>query len=138
MDGVLDLFAAAAAVHRLQHGVVAVLDGQIKVRHHLGIANQGGNKFIGDTFRIGVQHADPADAVDGLQLVEQLADSPRLAPVLAVSGGVLGDQDQFLDTLTCQPAGLSHAVLDLPAAQRAADKRDGAVVAAVVAALGNF
>ena len=138
MDGVLNFLAAAAAVHRLQHGVVAMLDGQVQVRHHLGVADQRSDKFIGDTFRIGIQHADPADAVDGLQLVQQLANRARLAPILAISGGVLGDQNQLLDAFPCQPAGLGHAILNFTAAQRAADKRDGAIVAAVVAALGNF
>ena len=137
-DGILDLLAAATAVHRFQHGVVAVLDGQVKIGHDLGVADEGRNKFIADTFRIGVQHANPADTVDFLQAVQQLTDGTGFAPVLTISSGVLGNQNQLPHALASQPAGLGHTVVDLAAAQRTADQRDGAVVAAVVAALGNF
>ena len=137
-DGVLNFLASAAAVHGLEHGIITVLDGQVKIRHDLGVAHHGGDKFVGDAFRIGVQHANPADALDLLQRVQQIADGTGLAPVLAVGGGVLCHNDQLAHTLPRQPAGLGHAVVQLTAAQLAADQRDSAVVAAVVAALGNF
>ena len=57
------------------------------------------------------------------------------AYLLAVSGGVLCDHDQLFHALTGQPAGFGHAVGHIAAVQRAADAGDGAVVAAVVAAL---
>ena len=115
-----------------------MLDGQVKIGHDLGVADEGRNKFIADTFRIGVQHANPADAVDFLQAVQQLTDGTGFAPVLAISSGVLGNQNQLSHALASQPTGLGHTVVDLAAAQRTADQRDGTVVAAVVAALGNF
>ena len=115
-----------------------MLDGQVKIRHDLGVAHHGGDKFVGDAFRVSVQHADPADALDLLQRVQQIADGAGLAPVLAVGGGVLRYNDQFAHTLARQPACLGNAVVQLAAAQLAADKRNGAVVAAVVAALGDF
>ena len=63
---------------------------------------------------------------------------PGLPQVLAVSGGVLCDHDQLFHALTGQPAGFGHAVGHIAAVQRAADAGDGAVVAAVVAALGDL
>ena len=135
---VLDLLTSAAAVHGLEHRVITVLDGQVEIGHDLGVADHGGNKRIADTFRIGVQDTDPADAVDFLQAVQQLTDGAGSAPVLAVGGGVLRNQNQLAHTLARQPAGLGDAVIDFTAAQRTADQRNGAVIAAIVAALGNF
>ena len=80
---------------------------------------------------------NPADALDLVQLIQQLADAV-LAPVVAVGGGILGHQHQLLHAFVGQPAGLGQAVLHGAAAQRAANQRNGTVVAAVVAALGNF
>ena len=94
-----------------------MLDGQVKVRHHLLVPLHGGNKVIGDALRVGVHDADPLKARHLVQLVQQLTDAAGLAPILAVGGGVLRQ---------------------IAAVQRAADARDGAVVAAVVAALGDL
>ena len=115
-----------------------MLDGQVEVRQDLLVPLHGGNERIGDPLRVGVHDADPLDALDLVQLIQQLADAARLAPVLAIGGGVLRHDDKLLDTLTGQPAGLGHAVGHVTAAQRAADAGDGAVVAAVVAAFGDL
>src|SRR5699024_5844462 len=56
----------------------------------------------------------------------------------AVGGGVLGHHDQLPDPFAGQPAGLGHAVVHVAAAQRPPDQGDGAVVAAVVAALRDL
>ena len=114
-----------------------MLDGQVEVRHHLLVPLHGGNKVIGDALRVGVHDADPLKARHLVQLVQQLTDAAGLTPVLAIGGGVLGHHDQLLHALG-QPAGLGHAVGQIAAVQRAADARDGAVVAAVVAALGDL
>ena len=112
-----------------------MLDGQVEVRHHLLVPLHGGNKVIGDALRVGVHDADPLKARHLVQLVQQLTDAAGLAPVLAVGGGVLRHNNKLLHALTGQPAGLGHAVGQIAAVQRAADAGDGAVVAAVVAAL---
>ena len=115
-----------------------MLDGQVEVGQDLLVPLHGSDKLVGNTLRVGVHNADPLDAVDPVQLVQQLTDAARLAPVLAVGGGVLCHDDKLFDALTGQPAGLCHTVGHLTAAQRAADAGDGAVVAAVVAALGDL
>ena len=115
-----------------------MLDGQIKVGHHLVVALHGGDEVVGDALRVGVHDADPFQTLNLVQLVQQLADAAGLAPVLAIGGGVLGHHDQLLHALTGQPAGLGHAVGQIAAVQRAADGGDGAVVATVVAALGDL
>ena len=111
-----------------------MLNRQIEIRHNLGVADHRGDKCIADALRVGVQNPDPADAVHLLQLVQQLTDSTGLA----VGGGVLRNQNQLTHALPCQPAGLGNAVIDVTAAQCAANQRNGAIVAAVVAAFGNF
>jgi hypothetical protein len=115
-----------------------VLDGQVEVGHHLFVALHGGDEFIGDALRVGVHDADPFQPRHLVQLVQQLTDAAGLAPVLAVGGGVLRHNNKLLHALTGQPAGFGNAVGHIAAVQRAADARDGAVVAAVVAALGDL
>ena len=134
-DDLQQLRTGGAAVHIFEDGIVAVLDGQVEVGHHLLVPLHGSNKVIGDALRVGVHDTDPLKARHLVQLVQQLTDAAGLAPVLAIGGGVLGHHDQLLHALTGQPAGLGHAVGQIAAVQRAADARDGAVVAAVVAAL---
>ena len=98
----------------------------------------GGNERVGDPLRVGVHDADPLDALDLVQLIQQLADAARLAPVLAIGGGVLCHDDQLLDALTGQPAGFGYAVSHIAAVQRPPDARNSAVMATVVAALGDL
>ena len=114
-----------------------MLDGQVQIRHHLFIAAQRGNEFIRDALGVSVQDADPADSLHPVQLVQQLADAV-FAPVAAVGGGILRHQHQLPDPFACQPTGLGHSVGQRAAAQRAPDQRDGTVMAAVVAALGDL
>ena len=137
-DDVQQLGAVGTAVHVLEDRVVAVLDGQVEIRQDLLVPLHGGDEVVGDALRVSVHDADPLEARDLVQLVQQLADAARLAPVLTVGGRVLGHDDELLDALTGQPAGLGHTVGHLAAAQRAADAGDRAVVAAVVAALGDL
>ena len=115
-----------------------MLDGQIEIRQDLLVPLHGGDEVVGDALRVSVHDADPLEAGNLVQLVQQLTDAARLAPVLAVGSGVLGHDDEFFHALTGQPAGLGHTVGHLAAAQRATDAGDRAVVAAIVAALGDF
>ena len=115
-----------------------MLDGQVKVGHNLLVALHGSDEFIGDALRVGVHDADPLKARHLVQLVQQLTDAAGLAPVLAIGGGVLRHNNKLLHAFTGQPAGLGNAVGHIAAVQRATDARDSAVVAAVVAALGDL
>ena len=137
-DRILNRMAVAAAAHRGQHPVVAVLDRQIEIGQNLLIALHRGDKFIGDALRIGIEHPNPADALDGVERVEQVTDGAGFAPILAVSGRVLRDNDELFDPLSREPAGFRNTVLERTGAQRAADQRDRTVAAAVGTTLGNF
>ena len=115
-----------------------MLDGQVQIGHHLVVAHHGGDEGVRDALRVGVQHPDPVQAVDFVQLVQQVAHRAGLAPVLTVGGGILRHQNQLFDAFPCQPAGLGHAVRQRAGAQRPPDERNGTVVTSVVAALGDF
>ena len=66
------------------------------------------------------------------------ASLPAFAPVRAVGGQVLGDQHQLPHPGGQQLGGLPHDLLPRAAGQRAADQGNGAVAAAVAAALRDF
>ena len=53
-DDLQQLRTGGAAVHVLEDGIVAVLDGQVEIGHHLLVALHGGDEFIGDALRVGV------------------------------------------------------------------------------------
>ena len=67
------------------------------------------DQLVGEVDRVGVQDANPVDAVDLVQLAEQLGQARPAVEVEAVVGRVLGDDDQLADAVGGQLAGLGHA-----------------------------
>ena len=104
---------------------------------HLFVARHGRDKRVGDALRISVQQADPLDALHGVQRIQKLRDL-HPAAVRAEGRDVLRHNNELFYAFTRQKARFGHNIRDGTAAQRAADERDGAVMAAVVAALGDF
>jgi hypothetical protein len=87
-------------------------------------------------------HAELAEGVaEVVELGAQRAAAPEAGAVLgvdAVGGGVLGDHQQLLDAGVDEVLGLAHHVADRAADEIAAQGRDDAEGAAVVAAFGDL
>ena len=65
------------------------------------------DQLVGEVLGVGVQHADPLDAVDLVQFAEQFGEPRPAVQVHAVVGRVLGDDDQFAHAVGGQFAGLA-------------------------------
>ncbi len=128
----------AEAAHPAQHGRAGVLEGEVEVGHDAGGGgdrlDQAGAGLRG--LQVGDTHA--VDAVEAGDLGQQRLEQPQVAEVLAVGGGVLGDQEELAGALAGQPAGLGQHVGGTAAHERAAEGRDRAERAAAVAAAGQL
>ena len=101
---------------------------------------QKGQQRVRDPGRIEVEQAQPLAGKPGKrQQLFQQPGQPVLEPQIpAVGGHVLGHHHQFRHALVEQGPGLVHQGRHGPAGQGAADGRDGAIAAGVVAALGDL
>jgi hypothetical protein len=133
------------AAHSLEHRGAGVLEGDIQVRQHLALGHQRND---GIDVRVGVDVVQPDPDAELAERARQI-DEPGLdrlpAPgdaailqVAAVGAGVLGDHQQFLHAAAHQRLGLFHHLVERPAGELAAQVRDDAEAALVVAALGDL
>ena len=127
------------AAHAGQHLGMGVLQGDVEVRQQprpslAHVAQQFGRNAAG----IKVEQAQPGQAVQGQQLVQQVGQALGRVEVAAPRGQVLGHQDQFAHPAGQQAAGLLAQVGRRHGAQRAPDGRDGAEGALVAAAFAHL
>ena len=113
--------------------------GRSRYLAHLGQRRDRVQQLVVHRVRIAVEHPHPVDALDGRHVREQVSEQQRLSlEVAAVAGGVLRDERHLGHALFRQLAALLHDVVIGPGAIPAADQRDGAVGAAVVAAVADL
>ena len=132
-------------LHRLQHVGARVLEGDVEIGQDLALGHQADDLV---DMRVGVDILQPdpgAELAELLGEVEEfgadLAVLPRALGIFqvdAIGRGVLRDDQQFLDAGLDQPLGLAQHVIGRPRHQIAAQFRDDAEAAAVVAAFGNL
>ena len=115
-----------------------MLDGHIDVFDYLGVACDFFDKSVGDAAGIAVEQPQPANPVDGRQLAQQRVERVCAVQVLAVARGVLRDEAQLPHAERRKLPRLLHDFAHRPRAEAAADGRDHAIGAAVVAALRNL
>ena len=63
-----DQFAVAPPVHGREDGVIAVLDGDVEVTADLFLIRDRPEELFGQAGGVGVEEADPGEAVDGGEL----------------------------------------------------------------------
>jgi hypothetical protein len=88
--------------------------------------------------RVGIMEADPVEAGDVGEPVEQIREGPAPIDIEAIVSQFLGDQHDLLYTVTHEAFGFFDEVFDRAADVAAAHKRDGAEGAAAVTAFGYF
>ena len=116
-----------------------MLKRQVEVGRDLRKAGDGVEQPVVGGVGVAVEHAHPVDAVDGADGLEQLGQQVvAVAEVAAVARGVLRDERQLRDAIFCKAAAFGDDVVERARRIAAADQRDRAVGAAVVAAVGNL
>ena len=93
---------------------------------------------VGERRRVGVHHADPAQAVDPPEPAQQVGEPVAHPVVEAVARRVLRHQHHLAHAPGREPLRLGHDVLDAAAAVPPAQRRDDAEGAGVVAALADL
>ena len=112
-----------------------VLEREVEVGHARG--QDGAHQAVGEVRRVQVQQAHPRHPARHRldQGYEVLGAHPLIAPV---AGQVLGHQHDLLCAAGHQLVHLGEDLLDGAGALRAAEARDGAEAARLVAALGHL
>ena len=122
-----------------------MLEGDVEIRQHLALGHQPDDLI---DMRVGVDILQPHPGAEFAEFFcevkefgANLAILPRAVGIFdidAVGRGVLRDDEQFLDAGTDQPFRLAQHVIGRARHQIAAQLRDDAEAAAVVAAFGNL
>ena len=144
-DAVQRLLAGGRALHRLQDPRAGMLEGDVEVGKDLALGHQR-DDLVDMRVGIDVVEADPgaeraqlAGEIDELGAhVALLPAARRVFHVDAVGAGVLRDDQQFLHAGLHQPLGLAQHVGGRARDEIAAQLRDDAEGAAVIAAFGNL
>ena len=114
-----------------------MLHRQVEVLADVGQAGDGIEQPVVDALRIAVERAQPLDARDRGDLLDQLGQAALPALVGAIAGRVLRDERELAHALRGQAAHLLEDIRLRTAAVAATDQRNRAVGAAVVAALAD-
>ena len=138
MDERAHLLLRIRTVHAAQHGIMRVLQRQVDVLADLRLAGDRLDELVAEVLRVAVERAHPLELRHLDDLAQELCKLRLAVEVAAVLRRVLGDQHDFAHAVLRQVADLIADVLDAAAAVVAADVRDGAEGAAVVAALRNL
>ena len=130
--------APAAALHALEDGGRGVLQRHVEVFADVVVAGDGFEQAAGDAVGIGVEEAQPAEALDCGRGVEESGEAVFEAEVFAVTGGVLADEGDFPDAVRDELLGFGDDGFEAAGAEFAAEVGDDAEAAGVVAALGDL
>ena len=104
----------------------------------VAVTRHGFEQARGDLVGVGVEEAQPAQAGQYGERVEQLREAVFEAEVFAVAGGVLADEGDLANALRDEVLGLGDDGTHAPRTELAAQLRDDAEGAGVVAAFGDL
>ncbi len=138
VDDRLRLGPRVTAVHQLEHPVVDVLQRHVQVRDDLPRPAQDVVQLLGEELRVAIQNPNPVDALDVLELTEQLGQPGPAVEVDAVIGHVLRHEDELADAVGGQLLGLLDDPLDRLGDVLAPHEGDCAERAEAIAALGDL
>ena len=115
-----------------------MLERDVEIFADVVVLGDGVEQLAGDAVGVGVEEAEPAQAFDAGEGVEEGGEAVFDAEVFAVAGGVLADEGDFLDAAGDELPGFSDDGFEAAGAEFAAQVGDDAEGAGVVAALGDF
>jgi hypothetical protein len=115
-----------------------VLQRQIEVLTDVVVAGDRVEQAIGDAVGVGVEEAEPAQAVDLSERVEELREAVLEAQVFAVAGGVLADEGDLADAAGDELPRLGDDGFKSTRPEFSAQVGNDAEGAGVIASLGDF
>ena len=123
---------------RLSTAVRGVLQGNVDVAAEARVSGEHFQQARRDLVGIGVEEADPAEILDLGELFEQRGEAVLDAEVFAEAGCVLPDEIDFAHALRGQALGLGDDRGDGAGAELAAQLRNDAEGAGMIAAFGDL
>ena len=132
-----DVFRAAVAVHVAQHMCRDMLNRNVDIIADFRVAVHCVNKFFRDGVGIGIKHANPMQPLNFGQFFKQFTQHGFSVKVNAVCRSVLRNNGQLRDPAFCKLFSLGKKGLHGGADSAAANQRDRAISAAIVAAVRN-
>ena len=134
-----------AAAHGLEHGVVAALEGNVEVLAHLGQLGAGVDQPLGEVAGVAGGEANPLQAFDVMDAVQQVGEGVLAPPlggdsrqVAAVGIDVLAQQGDLLESAGGQPLHLQPDGAGQARLLQAPHRGHHAVGAALVAAVDHI
>ena len=137
-DELEEYLRRAAALHALEHRGRGVLQGNVNVAAQARVRGEHFKQARGDLVGIGVEETDPAEILDLRELFEQRGEAILNAEVFAEAGCVLPDEVDFAHALGGEALGLDDDRGDGARAELAAELRNDAEGAGMIAAFGNL
>jgi hypothetical protein len=123
---------------RLRTAGAGVLQRDVEVLGDVVVLGDGFEQARGDLVGVGVEEAQPAQAGERGEGVEQRGEAVFEPEVFAVAGGVLADEGDLADALGDEVFGFGDDRRHAARAELAAQLRDDAEAAGVVAAFGDL
>src|SRR5581483_12325136 len=127
-----------AAPHAFEHAVARVLERHVEVRADARLARDQPEEAVGHVLRVQIEEAEPRDAVDFEERLEEALEVGAVVAVVAVARQVMRDERQLLDAAVGEAARLRDERGDAPALLPTADLGNDAEGARAVAALGDL
>ena len=115
-----------------------MLEWNVEIFADVVMAGDGREQAAGDAVGVGVEEAEPAEAFDAGERVEEGGEAVLEAEVFTVAGGVLADEGDLPDAAGDELLGFGDDRLEAAGAELAAQVGDDAEGARVVAALGDL
>ena len=127
-----------ATLHALQHVGGGVLQRDIDVIRDLRVIRDSLQQALGDLVGISVEETYPLQLFDLRQSFEEKRETVLHAQVFAVAGGVLPDEGDFFHALFREALGFRNHRFETARAEFAAQLRDDAERAGMIAAFGDL
>ena len=101
-DQIANLCGSHRPIHGPQDLIVNVLEGKIQIGTDLRLVSPEGNEPLGHVGRVHVEHSDPFEPFDPAKPLQESGEGGRRSQIPPIIAQVLGHQNQFLDSPTCQ------------------------------------
>ena len=102
------------------------------------MGRDGFEQPAGDLVGIGIKKTDPAQVFNSREFFQQKCQAILQAEIFAIAGRVLADQSDLAHARLCQAFRLGNDRLKAPRAELAAQLRNDAESAGMIAPLGNL
>jgi hypothetical protein len=85
-----------------------VLEGKIQIGTDLRLVSPEGNEPLGHVGRVHIEHSNPFEPFDPAKPLQESGEGGRRSQIPPIIAQILGHQNQFLDSPTCQFLRLSQ------------------------------